>query len=408
MAMKQTQTKFFDFADVGLDFCAGSKNLFPDRFKKMLALGYNKQTVSSVAVAGNQVTFTYGGTHGYVADRVLKVNAPELLSINGGEFVIDSVTENTVTMTIDGAPTSIAGNFTTNVASLGWGLVYEQANIHIYKFKHIDDTDMYIRFCFQDIATRRNAIAPCVGKTFDPLTGFITDPDAYSKNAQVVSPGSDLKFDFDWGSSASSSRNDWTYTQGSSSYGKAHALGSKYHLAILTSCYTGDGSGVISAVLPSVCIDNEKLQYPVLIGKVTGITTSISSNALHVAQAYVGNINVAFDSSPSNTTGDYIFKTPQAATSFISAELDIFNTTTAQPIFIYEKTTRQHLGVLLGVFIAKYSSTNAPSLSANSSPFTTKDIDLGNSICIHHISTGGSASQAAYMAFPLEEVKIVS
>lgn len=406
--MKQTQTKLFDFSDVGLDFCSGSKNLFPDRFKKMLALGYNEQTVSSVVVAGNQVTFTYGGTHGYVADRVLKVNAPELLSINDGEFVIDSVTENAVTMTIDGAPASITGNFTTKVASLGWSLEYENANIQIYKFKQLDESDIYIRLCYQDVATRRNAIAPCVGKTFDPLTGFITDPNAYTQNAQVVSPGSNLKFDFDFGSSASATRNEWTYSQGLSTYGKANIVGSKYHFTILTNCYTGDGSGVISAVLPNLCLDSEKLKYPVLIGKVTGITSSISSNALQVTRAYVGNIEVAFESSPTNGASDYIFRTPQAAISFISTELDIFNTTTAQPIFIYEKTTRQHLGVLLGAFIAKYSSTNAPSLSANSSPFFTEDVDLTNLVCLHHLSLGAASSQAAYMAFPLEEVKIVS
>src|SRR5690606_4254920 len=165
MVMKQTQTILFDFSDVGLDFCAGSKNLFPDRFKKMLALGYNERTVSSVAVVGNQVTFTYGGTHGYVADRVLKVSAPELLSINSGEFVIDSVTENTVTMTIDGTPASIAGNFTTKVAPLGWDLVYELNHIHIYKFKHIDDSDMYARLCFQNATAsgNRNCIAVGIG-----------------------------------------------------------------------------------------------------------------------------------------------------------------------------------------------------------------------------------------------------
>src|SRR5690606_14373193 len=111
MAMKQTQTKLFDFSDVGLDFCAGSKNLFPDRFKKMLALGYNEQTVSSVAVAGNQVTLTYGGTHGYVADRVLKVDSGDLSLVNGGEFWIDLVTTNTVTFTLNDAPGSITSGF---------------------------------------------------------------------------------------------------------------------------------------------------------------------------------------------------------------------------------------------------------------------------------------------------------
>jgi hypothetical protein len=55
----------------------------------MLALGYNEQTVSSAAVSGDQVTLTYGGAHGYKADRVLKVNGGTLSSINGGEFWID-------------------------------------------------------------------------------------------------------------------------------------------------------------------------------------------------------------------------------------------------------------------------------------------------------------------------------
>ena len=129
--MKQTQTKLFDFSDVGLDFCAGSKNLFPDRFKKMLSLGYNKQTTSSVADTGNQVVLTYGVSHGYVADRVLKITSGTLATINDGEFWIDSVTTNTVTLTIDNAPASISGGFTTRIASLGWSLEYENAHARL-------------------------------------------------------------------------------------------------------------------------------------------------------------------------------------------------------------------------------------------------------------------------------------
>ena len=154
----------------------------------MLSLGYNEQTVSSVTVAGNQVTFTYGGTHGYVADRVLKVNAPELLSINGGEFVIDSVTENTVTMTIDGAPESIAGNFTTKVASLGWSLEYENSNVHIYKFKHIDETDLFIRLVFQNNLAYRNTVSVCIGKTANLALGTITDPNSIENNRENLTP----------------------------------------------------------------------------------------------------------------------------------------------------------------------------------------------------------------------------
>ncbi len=134
MAIKQTQTKMFDFSDTGLNFCAGSKNLLPDRFKKMLSIGYNEQTVSSIAVSGNQVTLTYGVSHGYVADRVLKINSGVLATINNGEFVIDSVTSNTVTMTIDSAPLSIVGSLTTRIAPLGYQLVYELNNIHVLNY----------------------------------------------------------------------------------------------------------------------------------------------------------------------------------------------------------------------------------------------------------------------------------
>ena len=130
--MKQTQTKVFEFSDTGLDFCSGSKNLFPDRFKKMLALGFNEQTVSSVTVLGSEVTLTYAAAHGYVADRVLKVDSGDLAAINGGEFWIDSITTNTVTFTLDEIIPPVSGRFTTRSASLGWDLVYENGSVHIY------------------------------------------------------------------------------------------------------------------------------------------------------------------------------------------------------------------------------------------------------------------------------------
>lgn len=163
-----------ELSDVGLDFCAGSKNLFPDRFKKMLAQGYNTQTVSSVVVTGNQVVLTYGVNHGYVADRVLKINSPRIL----GEYVIDSVTSNTVTLTIDNAPNNIIGGFTTYVAPLGMQIVYEQANIHIYKIKALDESEYFMRVVFQTALSQRNRIGISIGKTADLSTGKITDTNA--------------------------------------------------------------------------------------------------------------------------------------------------------------------------------------------------------------------------------------
>ena len=400
MAMKQTQTKLFDFSDVGLDFCAGSKNLFPDRFKKMLALGYNEQTVSSVAVAGNQVTFTYGGTHGYVADRVLKVNAPELLSINGGEFVVDSVTENTDTMTIDGAPTSIAGNFTTKIASLGWSLEYENANIHVYKFKALDESDLYLRLCFQDQATRRNCISPCIGKAFDVETGFITDPLSLAETREVVTPHDGFKWEYSY--AIGSIYNNYTYTQGFSQFAKGLIIGSIYHFISMHTTSGGANNGRVVGFVPAACYDYAALQYPVMIGESYASMTGTGANFQGTnGRAFVGAVRVVFDQSP--LSDNALFAMPQALSSFLA--IDTFNTTTAAPIGIYEQSTRQILGMVSGgLYVCKYASTNRPALDSTS-PRLSMDIDLNNICPVHYMNVNTSTS-IAYLTAPVEEIKV--
>lgn len=403
MTMKQTQTKMFDFADVGLDFCAGSKNLFPDRFKKMLSLGYNEKTVSSVAVAGNQVTFTYGGTHGYVADRVLKVNAPELLSINSGEFVIDSVTANTVTITIDGAPTSIAGNFTTKVASLGWEIEYENANIHIYKFKALDESDLYLRLCFQDQAARRNCISPCVGKTADLVAGTITDANALAENISIMSPAVGFKWEFGfWGNAT---YNNYTYSQGYSNYGKGRVVGSPYHLIFLFNALNGQPR--VNGFVPVFTHGYDQLNYPVMIGETYGNISGNGSNYMgYNSRAYIGNVRVVF-SLDSNNGGDSLFRMPQASQSFLSSVIDPFNTTTCAPIQVYEQATLQHIGVVVGgLYSAMYATTNTPSTANGAQPSITKDIDLDSNVVVHYMSAGDNAVTLSFVAVPIEEIKI--
>lgn len=403
MAMKQTQTKMFDFSDVGLDFCAGSKNLFPDRFKKMLSLGYNEQTVSSVAVAGNQVTLTYGGTHGYVADRVLKVSAPELLSINDGEFVIDSVTTNTVTMTIDGAPASIAGNFTTKVASLGYDLVYEQANIHIYKFKALDESDLYLRLCFQDQAARRNCISPCVGKTADLVAGTITDASALQDTVSLTTPGDTFKWEFGfWGNAT---YDNYTYSQGYSNYGKGCVVGSPYHLIFLFNAINAQPR--VNGFVPVFTHGYDQLNYPVMIGETYGNITGNGSNYMGSnSRAYIGNVRVIF-SLDSNNSGNNIFRMPQASQSFLSSVIDTFNTTTCAPIQVYEQATLQHIGVVVGgLYSAMYATTNTPSTADGAQPSITKDIDLDSDVVVHYMSAGTNTSAISFVAVPIEEIKI--
>lgn len=400
----------FDFADIGLDFSAGSKSLFPDRFKKMLAQGYNTQTVSSVTVEGNQVTLNYGMNHGYAADRVLKLNTSALADINNGEFVIDSVTTQTVTLTIDNAPQSIAGNFTTYIAPLGWELVYEKSNVHIYKFKHIDESDLYLRICFQTNASHRNAIVVAVGKTADLALGTINDINVPGNlgtvtNSDNASPA--MRWDFT--DEASSTPNNYTYSQGTSTYGRGVIVGSIYHIVTMINSYSPDnedaraGARCLFSILPTYCFNYENLNYPIVIGDNQGSTsiTKPSTQSGPGFLAYVGRHRVAIDIAKKTSNTELYY--PQAEDSILPPSIDTFNTTASRPIQLFEYSTKQFIGFIsCGLQTLSIGPLNAPDLpSVNTSPIFTKDIDLDSNVCVHGLGR-------LWVAVPVEEIKIES
>lgn len=406
--MKQTQTKMFDFADTGLDFSPGSKNLFPDRFKKMLALGYNVQTVSNVAVSNKQVTFTYGGAHGYMPDRVLKVDSGALSLINEGEFWIDSVTTNTVTMTIDAAPLSIGGGFTTRIASLGWSLVYEHKNIHLYKFKQLDESDIFIRIVFQDVLTRRNRLGICVGKTADPVSGVITDSNALQSYAALTSPNRPFAMEF--GGTASNTANNYTYSQGVATYGKWVVIGSKYHLIFSGNIGQADFGNRFNAILPFASVGYEKLNYPVIIGEVSikALTESNFEDGQNEGargHAYIGAYRVCLREYAGTLSSleQLLGMPPKSRANYLPANIDTFNTTAAEPISVYEYETWQFIGMISGgAYQVNYSDTGNP--DKTTLPLITGDIDLNSIVYLCGMaSTGGNN---VYWAVPVEEVRI--
>lgn len=399
MTIKQTQTKMFDFSDVGLDFCSGSKTLFPDRFKKMLALGYNTQTVTSAVVAGNQVVLTYGVSHGYVADRVLQINGSNLL----GEYVVDSVTSNTVTFTVDNAPMTISGGFTTFVAPLGMQLVYEQSNIHVYKFKDIDESDLFLRLCFQNNASYRNRVSPCVGRSVDLSSGFITDVNALSQTKQVTTPNSAFAWEFSY--SIGNTYDAFNYSQGLSLFGKGAVVGSVYHLVILSHAWNNPNS-TINSVLPSQCFSYDALKLPVLFGYDYGqATSSGSTQPLTYLAVSIGN---KFCKLQQGTTANTITYYPVAAASFLPSDIDLFNTTVASPITLFEKVTGQFIGFVAGgMYMTNYGSTNAPTISLSNLPQKTAEIDLSNNCYTHVVNMGNaSAGSAVFFTIPIEEIKV--
>lgn len=407
MAMKQTQTKLFDFADVGLDFSAGSKNLFPDRFKKMLSLGYNQQTVSSVSVVGDQVTLTYGGAHGYVADRVLKVDSGALASINGGEFWIDSVTTNTVTMTIDAAPSLVPSGFITRIASLGYELVYEVSNIHVYKFKAVDDTDLFLRLCFQTATTGPAAISPCVGRAYDNTTSHIIDDKAYAKNANIAALNASF---LTWmlQQTSTSTPNNYTYTQGFSSYGKACMVGSPYHIAILTNGGNGNTWGRICGMFPGQFINSSDDVFATNT-LILGVNNN-SDNSLAASLVMCGNKSLSFESARAETT---VLSREQASHSFYPDDIEPYQVASGYMPPIFDKATRQYVGHTVGgLYVMRYGRIGMPTAQSTQTPFLEEIIDSNCKAVIHHLtlSTSTVASEsgifATYLAFPVEELKI--
>lgn len=400
--IKQTQTKMFDFSDVGLDFCAGSKAKFREVFKKMLSTGYNPQTVLSVSISGNQVTLTYGTNHGYVADRVL------LLTATGGfnsEVYVDSVTTNTVTLTLNNT-SGLTGTITTKVAALGMSLVYEVGYVHLYKFKAIDETDLYLRLVFTSATANRNTVSVCIGASADEATGVITDVNSYAGTRSNTLVNDSLKWEFQY--TNTSAHNNYTYSQGFNEYGKGCVVGSIYHLAILSNMLSVLASGTVNGFFP-VITSYDNLKLPVILGFVhNAASNGYNTKGLsYTTFAYIGNISVAFDSTNGGVNPSFIFSTAKATQSVLPASIDSFNTTTARPIAIYERLSRQHLGFIIGgVYELMYSyDTNVPSISNSQTPFLATDIDFNNRCVIHHLASDTRSQDCQYLAFPIEEIK---
>ncbi|WP_214002202.1 hypothetical protein [Acinetobacter variabilis] len=381
-------------------------NLFPDRFKKIFTLGYNEQIVTNVTIVGNQVTLNYGGAHGYAADRVLKVNSGTLASINNGEFWIDSVTTDTLTFTLDDAPLSIANGFTTKVAPLGWDLVYEAAPIYIYKFKALDESDLFLRLCFQVTTGDRNCIAVCIGKSADLVAGTITDPNCIESTRSITSLRTVCpKWEFS--PSGRSSNINYTYAQGFATYGRGMIVGSKHHVVIMGNRNDQADQKYCNAILPAAIVNTDAdLQYPMLwCYNSSASNSSVTFSNANIFVGYLGKTRVTCN----NLDKNYMFYY-YATSALLPAAIENFNTTVGEPFAIFEHESWQPIGhVVAPIWFLNFPSTEVgkPPIAASANPEIVEDVEQVK--MVRHVpwALGSTLLHATYLVVGLEEVKFV-
>ena len=404
MTMKQTQTKLIKFSDADLDFCFGSKNKFPSCFKKMLSSGYNTQTVANTTIEGNQVTLNYGLNHGYRAGQVIKINTPAIESINKGEFVVDSVTSTSIVLTIDNPPI-LPGSFTTNSASLGWELVYELNNIHIYKFKHLDDTDMFIRLCFQTNADHTNTVIPSIGKGVDLDLGIIVDEYTEVKGSHSITNVVGVADNAVWlFARQNSAHNNYTAEQGKSTYGDCLLIGSQYH-CIFMGCVAGH----IPTTWGFTCAVNlgfDSIDYPLLFAATYTNTTFINIWPYTYPNFRLGAKKVSFRGNQQSTQFEH-WDSPLTKSAFLPSDLQGFNTILAGPLNIFDAATYNQLGIAYGVYRPNYFTGSYPALNSSVLPLYSKDTEDLTELYISAINNSSSQISALWLCVPIDEVKYV-
>ena len=311
-----------------------------------------------------------------------------------------------MTFTLDSAPSSVLGGFTTRIAPLGWSLEYEQPYVHLYKMKNLDESDLYVRLVFQAVSNYRNRVGVCVGHATDVAAGTITDTLTLTQYATATVPNDTFAWEFQL--TAEATYNNQTAAQGLVKFGACLAVGSKYHLAIMGNL-GATAAQYVNGIFPTHTLNYDTLSYPLVCGMSYGNPTANGYNyqgVLSYTGMMLGKYSCIFQET-NLTASAPVAKNPVTADSFLPAAIDTFNTTTCKPIPLILQKNGQILGYLSGgMYLCSYASTNTPEITIASQPVKTNDIDLNSMVYVHSISSGGSSN--AFYAIPVEEIKIGS
>ncbi len=256
---------------------------------------------------------------------------------------------------------------------------------------------MYARLCFQDImnSSVRACITVGIGRTIDLVLGTITDPNCYMNlgTCATVAQSENLRWEF---STNTSGHNNYTYSQGYSTYGKASIIGSKYHIVCLGSTSVTGHYKYINGLLP-FSSTHSALNYPLLFANNWGTpNTSFSTSVITDVRLQIANYRV--EASPT-TSSHFNFS---FSSSYYPPEIETENVTSCFPIDLYLYDTQQYVGAAKGLFNVSLVPGALPIVNTNL-PSLQAEVDFNNKLLVHYL--GNSATVGLYFAFPIEEIK---
>lgn len=363
----RTDVKRFNAADPGLSANMNRGTLLT-LFKAILATGYNSKTANIISISGNIVTLDYGVPHGYALHRVLKLSGNPLLS---GEHVVTSVDINTLTIEIENQ-VEASGTVTTQVAPLGFDLVYEATNVAIYKFNY-KGKEKYLRL--YETSLYNPYVNPSIGDGFNPNDGTLTGNIYPTDSTATQNP-----YRWDLGYSSSVSSNNPI---------PADVFGTAEGFVIAGRLTTSKQQGFVYGVLPWIT-PFDVLETPVILTRFSGAYNSTQSTAMtsfNMSLPIIGEVHARFNETSSGSSG---MSTSDLLAPLGNALPDViqqFNAVSYTSMIIQAYGSHQVLGYTNAIYRCLTNANVSPSEYYPTGVMETYDVLSGNKIWLHQLAS---------------------
>lgn len=365
----RTDVKRFNAADAGLSANMNRGTLLTF-FKAILATGYNSKVANITNVSGNIVTLDYGVPHGYALHRVLKITGNPLLN---GEHVVASVSTNTLTIELTSS-ISVSGTANTQVAPLGFELVYEATNVAIYKFSY-RGRDKYLRL--YETPLYNPYVNPSIGDSFNQNDGTLIGNIYPTNSTATQNP-----YRWDLGYSSSAASNDpipadiFGTTDGFVIAGRLRA-GIRQQ---------GFVYGVMPWNTPFTALDGPILLTYYLATYST--TQSIGMTNFKMNLPVIGEVHTRFNETSSTSNGMSTSDLIAPLGNALPADVQSFNAVTYSSMVIQAYSSNQVLGYTNAIYRCLTNTDISPPEYYSSGVMETYDVLNGNKIWLHQIASG--------------------